>query len=290
MAKVAPAAALTTLPNTGSSSGSQSSQPRPPSPNQQQQTGGRGGGGSFQQRGKRGMRGGRTFGGNRGAPPVGSSQVPTPPGGHSYYNPWMRSIYMWPGSRSPAPPRPPTSGPPAPAQPPQAFLAGPSCQWAGSWGVPPQVYGPAPEYTSAAPTPPGWDLQQLATNFQTLPPLHPTNSPLALPCVFSLGSPPTTKDIFALTVSPTASSSLATWSSRKPHFPFSRIPPPTSAIFDFLDDIPNTVPVPFELSPFFTAGTTNNSGLRPVASTPDSIGHTGDPRTPCPAHWACHFS
>eukprot|EP00267_Zea_mays_P028002 XP_008657406.1 formin-like protein 7 [Zea mays] len=69
MAKVAPAAALTTLPNTGSSSGSQSSQPRPPSPNQQQQTGGRGGGGSFQQRGKRGMRGGRTFGGNRGAPP-----------------------------------------------------------------------------------------------------------------------------------------------------------------------------------------------------------------------------
>jgi hypothetical protein len=88
MAKVAPAAALATLPNTGSSSGSQSSQPCPPSPNQQQQTGGRGGGGSFQHRGKRGMHGGQTFGGNRGAPPVGSSQVPTPPGGHSYYNPW----------------------------------------------------------------------------------------------------------------------------------------------------------------------------------------------------------
>jgi hypothetical protein len=74
-------------------------------------------------------------------------------------------------------------------------------------------------------------------------------------------------------------------------FPFFEDPsPPTSATFDFLDGIPNTVPVPFELSPFFIAGTTSNSGLRPVASTPDLIGHTGDPRTPCPAHWACHFS
>jgi hypothetical protein len=64
-------------------------------------------------------------------------------------------------------------------------------------------------------------------------------------------------------------------------YPFSENPsPPKSATFDFLDDIPDTVPVPFELSPFFTAGTTNNSGLRPVASTSDSTGHTGNPRTP----------
>jgi hypothetical protein len=129
MAKAAPAAALAALSNTGgNSTGSQSSQPRPPSPSHQQQTGGRGsGGGSFPNRGKRGKCGGRPSGGNRG----GSSHISTPPSGHNYYNPWMGSIYMWPGSRPPTP-CPPTSVPPAPPQPPQAFLAGPPGQWAGS--------------------------------------------------------------------------------------------------------------------------------------------------------------
>jgi hypothetical protein len=175
MAKAAPAAALAALSNTGSSTGSQSSQPRPPSPNHQQQTGGRGsGGGSFQHRGKRGKRGGRSSGGNRG----GSSHTSTPPGGHNYYNPWTGSIYMWPGSRPPTH-RPPTSVPATPPQLPQAFLAGPPGQWAGSCPPPPlQAYGLAPNYTGAAAPgaaapPPGWDLQQLATNFQTTTLQHP---------------------------------------------------------------------------------------------------------------------
>jgi hypothetical protein len=41
-------------------------------------------------------------------------------------------------------------------------------------------------------------------------------------------------------------------------FPFFEVSsPPTCASFDFLDDIPNTAPVPFELSPFVSTGTTD---------------------------------
>jgi hypothetical protein len=48
-----------------------------------------------------------------------------------------------------------------------------SSQPVGRLLAPPQAYGPAPDYTGAAPPPPGWDIQQLATNFQTTTLQHP---------------------------------------------------------------------------------------------------------------------
>jgi hypothetical protein len=50
-----------------------------------------------------------------------------------------------------------------------------------------------------------------------------TNSPLAPPFVFSLGTALTTRATFVSIVIPTASSFRATWSLTKPHFPFLRI-------------------------------------------------------------------
>jgi hypothetical protein len=60
--------------------------------------------------------------------------------------------------------------------------------------------------------------------YPNLTPTAPTNYLLVQASASSLGIPPITKDTSVLIVSLTASSSLAMWSSRRPLFPFMRIP------------------------------------------------------------------